>query len=74
MNTFPFKAYDDNIVCPFCGTADARDAVLVPISGTAEGNNIQAIQIHVNCITDQWLYIIEYNAIIVIAKKPPPLS
>lgn len=36
--------------CPVCGTKDLKEVVLIPIDGTSEGNNEQAIQVHLDCI------------------------
>lgn len=36
--------------CPVCKTNDVKPVVLVGIAGTEEGNNIQAEQIHLDCI------------------------
>lgn len=39
-----------NDVCPICKTQNKGKVVLVGIDGTESGNNIQAIQIHLDCI------------------------
>lgn len=36
--------------CPICNTAEDKEVVLVGIEGTQEGNNMQAEQIHLDCI------------------------
>ena len=51
MKTFPFNTSTSE-VCPICGTADIKEAILIPIAGTEEGNNMQAIQVHVDCCSE----------------------
>jgi hypothetical protein len=36
--------------CPVCKTKKDKPVILVPIAGTEEGNNSQAIQVHVDCV------------------------
>ena len=36
--------------CPICGTWDDKPPVLVPINGTESGGNVEALQIHLDCI------------------------
>ena len=36
--------------CPICNTSEEKDVVLCGIFGTEDGNNIQAEQIHLDCI------------------------
>jgi hypothetical protein len=36
--------------CPICDTSEEKEVVLVGIIGTEDGNNIQAEQIHLDCI------------------------
>jgi len=47
-----FKGFNQSgkDVCPVCGTNDDKETVLVAIDGTQEGNNCQAIQVHLDCI------------------------
>ena len=37
-------------VCPVCGTKDDKQAVLIPIAGTAEDGICEAVLVHLNCI------------------------
>jgi len=48
-----FDTYNKTMgdVCPICGTNDEGKVVLVGIDGTQEGNNIEARQYHVSCIS-----------------------
>lgn len=36
--------------CPICGTSKDGEIVLVGIQGTQEGYNMEAEQIHLNCL------------------------
>ena len=36
--------------CPICHTAEEKEVVLVGIQGTEDGGNIQAEQVHLDCI------------------------
>lgn len=37
-------------VCPVCQTGEDKQTVLIGIDGTEDGNNIEAIQVHLDCI------------------------
>jgi len=51
MRTFKhFNSFNTSDVCPICGTNNDKEVILVPIKGTEEGNNIQAIQVHTDCL------------------------
>lgn len=47
-----FEHFPKQIKCPICDTNKDKPAVLIPISGTQEGNNIQAITVHHDCIIE----------------------
>ena len=36
--------------CPICNTGDDEPVTLIGIGGTQEGRNIQAEQVHVDCV------------------------
>ena len=36
--------------CSICGTLDDKPSVLVPIYGSDDGSNCEALQIHLDCI------------------------
>lgn len=36
--------------CPICGTADDKPVVLIGVQGTEDGNIIEALQYHLDCI------------------------
>ncbi len=42
--------------CPICGTAENKPVVLVGISGTEQGRNMQAEQVHLDCIDLRMIY------------------
>jgi len=50
-----FKRFPKEQKCVICNTNDDKEGVLVPISGTQEGLNAQALPIHLDCI-DLWYY------------------
>ena len=55
-------------LCPICKTQDKGEVVLVPIAGTEDGNNMEAIQVHTKCIGEKMIYIKSHNAIIINCK------
>ena len=36
--------------CPICGKSTRKEAVLIPIDGTADGNIEEAMQVHLDCL------------------------
>ena len=48
-------------VCPICKKDTDGRVVLIGVVGTEEGNNMQAVQIHLDCI--DLLYYPHYNLI-----------
>ncbi len=50
MRTFKEPNLSNDWKCPICNTADVKEVVLIGIAGTESGNNIQAEQIHMDCI------------------------
>lgn len=36
--------------CPICKTKDDKPTILVGIEGTEKGNNMEAVQVHIECI------------------------
>lgn len=47
------KFNPDGPACPLCYTKDELATILVPIAGTEDGNNVQAMQVHAHCVV--WL-------------------
>jgi len=45
-----FEQYPVGIICAICGTDTDKPAVLVPIDGTADGNNEEAMPVHLECL------------------------
>ena len=57
MKTFEKPDWQKDETCPLCGTTDTKPIVLVPISGTRNGCNAEAIKIHDDCIQrGMWYY------------------
>ncbi len=52
MSTFEHFNSAGDSVCPVCGTKDDKEIVLIPIDGTEDGNNMQAIQVHTDCLSN----------------------
>ncbi|KKK81128.1 hypothetical protein LCGC14_2816590 [marine sediment metagenome] len=50
MKVFPHMNTSGPEVCPVCKTKDDKPVVLIGIDGTENGGNIQAKQIHLDCI------------------------
>lgn len=57
--------FDPKTVCPVCETQDEGEVVLVPVAGTQQGRNIQAIQVHTKCIGERMVYYPEHNMIFI---------
>lgn len=57
-----FEHFPKEVKCPVCDTSDDKEAVLVGIIGTEDGNLIQSQPIHLECIDllydkeRNWLY------------------
>ena len=56
MKTFKHPNLSNNWKCPICGTNEDKEVILVGITDTQEGNNMQAEQFHVDCIIDRLIY------------------
>ena len=50
MRTFEHPNYAGGFICPLCQTAADQPVTLVEIPGTEEGFNIQAMQVHAECL------------------------
>lgn len=72
MRTFPHFNPSSDSLCPICGTNDDEETVLIPIAGTQDGNNCQAVQVHTKCLQMKWFYHPTQNFIGVpcLAKDP----
>lgn len=70
MKTFKQGNWENNTVCPLCNTSKEGEVVLIPINeklkiAKAKGENIvEAKQIHVECISDKWIYSEQINAVV----------
>lgn len=54
MRTFKHRNMAGKDVCPICKTNKDGETVLIAIDGTKKGNNIQAMQFHLECLNLQW--------------------
>jgi hypothetical protein len=65
MRTFTHFNQSGEDVCPVCKTNEDKEVILVPIAGTEEGNNIQAIQVHTRCLQNELMYYPELNILVI---------
>jgi len=63
-----FEHYPENSKCPICGTSDNKECVLVPIDGTDDEYNSEAIPTHVECILKMARYSPDAKVIYARAK------
>ena len=59
MRTFEHPNIYNGWKCPICGTNEDKSVTLVGIFGTEDGHNIEAEQVHIDCIE---LTLYEYNS------------
>lgn len=45
-----FEHFPDIAKCPLCGKSNDSECFLAGVDGTQEGNNEQAIPVHVGCL------------------------
>lgn len=50
MRVFKHMNTSGKDVCPVCGTKEDKETVLIGIVGTEKGNNMQAVQVHLECL------------------------
>lgn len=50
MRSFKHFNNSGDSKCPVCNTNEDKETVLIGIEGTEDGGNIQAIQVHLDCI------------------------
>jgi len=48
MKIFEHMNTDDK--CPICGTNEDKPVTLIGVVGTEEDNNMEAVQIHIDCL------------------------
>ncbi len=63
MRTFKQGNWSGDDNCLICGTQKQGEVILVPITGTKEGNKIQAKQVHTDCLQERLMYYPEHNII-----------
>ncbi len=50
MKVFKHANLSAKDTCPVCHKAEDKPVVLIGIVGTEEGHNIQAVQVHLDCL------------------------
>ena len=45
-----FTKFPEEIKCPICNTNENGESMLIGMSGTEDGNNMQASPIHTDCL------------------------
>jgi hypothetical protein len=50
MRIFNHFNQSNDDICPICRTNEDKETVLIPIPGTEEGNLLEAIQMHLDCL------------------------
>lgn len=57
MRTFKQGNWENtNVGCPICNTQDKGEVILIPIDGTKQGNNIEAVQTHTTCLQKELMF------------------
>lgn len=46
-----FEHFPEKSICKLCGANDDKECTLVPVDGTNNGGNVEAIPVHVECIS-----------------------
>ena len=46
-----FEHFPKEIKCLMCGTSEDKPCILIPIDGTDDDNNCEAVPVHVDCAT-----------------------
>lgn len=69
MRTFEKGNWTDGVVCPICNTGTAGEVILVGIADTQDGNNIRAIQVHLECIGKHIMYYPNITAFVIQQHK-----
>ena len=62
-----FNKFNSERPCPICGTRDDKQTVLIGISGTEDGMNIAALQVHGDCLLERSRF--DNGLIFVLADK-----
>lgn len=66
-----FETFPQGHVCPVCGDSTNEPSLLVPIHGTEDGHNMEAIPTHLGCILENVRYSREHQLIGLEAKEVP---
>jgi hypothetical protein len=57
--------------CPICGTDNDKETILIPIEGTQEGSNMEALQVHTECLQNGLVYYSEMGGMIIARADKP---
>lgn len=66
MRIFKGSNIDNNWVCPICKENTDKEVTLVGIDGTQDGYNIQAEQVHIDCL--ELIYYKDKNIIAMVIE------
>lgn len=69
MRTFKHFNSETETPCPICGTTDDKETLLIGIVGTEKENNIEARQVHTECLQEGLVYDKKFDLIYAIAEK-----
>jgi len=70
MRTFQHFNQKTKISCPICGTKDDKETMLVAIADDYDGErNVEAIQVHTECLQEGLWYDKEHKVIYTLADK-----
>jgi hypothetical protein len=50
MRIFKNGNWSQGVKCPICNTSKKGEVVLIGMEGTEDGGNIQAAQVHLDCL------------------------
>lgn len=69
MVIFQYANTSNNWKCPICNTGSQEKVVLIPVTGTAKGNNMVARQYHIKCISLQEVKLPDNTKLLVMQFK-----
>lgn len=68
MKTFKNGNWSNDSKCVLCNTSSKGEVTLIPKIGTQEGNIIEAVQVHTECLGNRLIYD-ENNGVIYAFNK-----
>ena len=63
-----FKHFPESKKCPICNKSKDGECILIPIDGTTDGNNCEAIPVHVECMLDGFRYNREHSIFYILTR------